>query len=504
MNRLVSPFSRLRWKLTLTYTAVTVAALLVAEIVVFAWMSTQVAQKSSTSPDELLNDLDDKVVPMAQRFLSRIPPDVNGLHEFLATMSADVIDMEPIQVGDFRFNISSTNILYMIFINSDETLIGTLPNGFISNTEIGEKFDPKEIPGLEDPLQAALLGEKDLDLLTKQMPGKAIVGALPIIDEKDEYRIIGAIAFARKSQFWEIITFANLARQLGIGLLFITLFAGLMGAIFGSLTAGALARRLKELSTATNAWSQGDFSVAVNDMDGDELGVLAQSLNNMAHQLENLLVERQAMSVVEERNRLARDLHDSVKQQAFAASAQLAAARVHLRPDPKEAEIHLIETEKLLYEVRQELTDLIQELRPIALQGRGLPAAIREFALDCANQAAIEINVRILGERSLPLEIEQTLFRIAQGALANVIRHSRASHADVWLIYDTVCVKLVISDNGCGFDTRKNHHGLGLQSMRERVEALNGSLTIKSRIGRGTKVTVKCDAVIEQDTTPSG
>jgi signal transduction histidine kinase len=493
MNRLVSPFHRLRWKLTLTYTVVTVAALLVAEIVVFAWMSTQVAQKSSTSPDDLVKDLDAKVVPIARQFLSRIPPDVDGLKNFLATMSTDVIDLEPIQVGDFRFNISSTNILYMIFLNSDETLIGTLPDGFIRNTEIGAEFDSKEIPGMEGPLQAALLGEMDFNRLTKQMPGKAIVGALPIIDEKDEYRIVGALAFARKSQFWEVISFANLARQLGIGLLFITLFAGLLGAIFGSLTASGLVRRLKRLSTATNAWSQGDFSVAVNDMACDELARLAQSLNNMAHQLENLLQEQQEMSVVEERNRLARDLHDSVKQQAFAASAQLAAARVHLQPDPKEAEIHLIETEKLLYEVRQELTDLIQELRPVALQGRGLPVAIREFALDCANQADIEINVRIRGERTLPLEIEQTLFRIVQGALANVVRHSHASHADIWLIYDTLHVKLIISDNGCGFNTRKIHHGLGLQSMRERVETLNGSLTIKSRVGLGTRITVKCD-----------
>ena len=135
--------------------------------------------------------------------------------------------------------------------------------------------------------------------------------------------------------------FGGLIPVFGIGLLIITAFAGLLGMVFGSLTARGLAERLKRVLVSTQAWSRGDFSVFVNDPTGDELGQMAHGLNIMAAKLENLLEERRKLSIVDERNRLARDLHDSVKQQAFAASAQLGAARTHFGSDPAEAEIHL-------------------------------------------------------------------------------------------------------------------------------------------------------------------
>jgi len=213
----------------------------------------------------------------------------------------------------------------------------------------------------------------------------------------------------------------------------------------------------------------------------------------MVTQLEHLLEERHQISVIEERNRLARDLHDSVKQQAFAASAQLGAALTHFKPDPEEAEVHLAEAEKLLDDVRQELTDLIRELRPVALKGRGLATAVCEYASDCANQTNIDIDVRTQGERPLPLETEQTLFRIVQGTLANVVQHSQASHASILLNYGPSTLVLTVSDNGRGFDTSKRHNRLGLRSIQERAELIKGNLKIESDFGKGTKVTVKCN-----------
>jgi NarL family two-component system sensor histidine kinase LiaS len=295
----------------------------------------------------------------------------------------------------------------------------------------------------------------------------------------------------RKTGIGEVWTFSEIARQVGISLLFITIFAAVLGTIIGSLTARGLVSRLKKLFVSADAWSQGDFTVFVDDPSGDELGRLAQGLNHMAAQLENLLEERHQMSVMEERNRLARDLHDSVKQQAFAASAQLGAARAHFHPDPDEAEGHLVEAEKLLYEVRQELSDLIRELRPFALQGRGLATAVREYAVDCSNQTGIEIYVRTQNERTLPLEVEQALFRIVQGALANVARHSQANRAEIRLAYGVDELTLTISDNGRGFDVTKQHNGLGLRSMYERAEMINGELMVESALGRGTKVRIK-------------
>jgi signal transduction histidine kinase len=487
-----NPFQQLRWKLTLRYTAVTVAALLAVELVVISGLSSHVARKSSIAPEELLRELDAAYVPMARRFLSRIPPDVEGLRAYLAPLSVAEIDIEPIQLGDFMLNVSGTNTLFVFFVNSDGRLIDSLPHGYLEQTGPGEILDSDEIPGLQEPLAAAMEGVQDPEALISQLPGNPTVGAIPIFDEKEEYRIVGALAFMRRTQFWEIVTLANLAQQLGVGLLVITLFAGVMGAVFGFLTARGLVRRLKKLLDSAQAWSQGDFSVHVNDGSGDELGRLAQGLNLMAVKLESLMEQRQQMSVIEERNRLARDLHDSVKQRTFAASAQMGAARARIKINRQEAETHLIEAEKLLNKVRHELTDLIRELLPVALQGKGLVTAVREHALDCANQTDIDIQVRIQNERELPAEVEQALFHIFQGALSNVARHSQADRAEVWLEYQPSSITLTVVDNGRGFDVGKKHAGLGLRVMRERAESLGGVLLVENGQGSGTKVTVTC------------
>jgi len=287
---------------------------------------------------------------------------------------------------------------------------------------------------------------------------------------------------------------ANWLLLFSYSMLIITLFAGVVGITFGFLTARGLVSRLSLLSEATTSWSRGDFSVFVDDPSGDELGRLARRLNRMAKQLQNLLDERREMSVLEERNRLARDLHDSAKQQAFAASAQLGAARALLKQDPQAADAHLLEAEGLVYEVRQELTALIHELRPVGLKGRGLATALHEYAIDWAHQSGIEIDVRVQGERMLSLEVEQALFRIVQEALANVARHSQARHAEVLLVFDASSIALTVSDDGQGFDTSQGQDGLGLRSMRERAESLKGTLTVESTLGRGARVSVSVPA----------
>ena len=105
--------------------------------------------------------------------------------------------------------------------------------------------------------------------------------------------------------------------------LIVVLFAGIAGTIFGLMTARRLSRRLTRLSTAVDGWSRGDFSRLVEDRSPDEIGELAAQLDRMAERLRDLLDIRQEMAAVDERNRLARDLHDSVKQEIFAVSMQL-------------------------------------------------------------------------------------------------------------------------------------------------------------------------------------
>ncbi len=199
-------------------------------------------------------------------------------------------------------------------------------------------------------------------------------------------------------------------------------------------------------------------------------------------------VEQAAVEL--ERNRLARDLHDSAKQQAFAAMAQLAAAQGLLEVDIEAAREHLGEGEELVYQVLQELSFLIHEMRSPVLKEVGLAVALRNYILDWAHKNDIEVNIDIHDERALQPDVEYALFRVAQEALANVARHSISSFASLELCYEQDSVSLVVIDRGCGFDLADHHPGMGLRSMRERVTMLNGRFNIESKIGAGTHVQI--------------
>lgn len=220
---------------------------------------------------------------------------------------------------------------------------------------------------------------------------------------------------------------------------------------------------------------------------------LLDELRVAHHQLEVYAEQIQEMAIVEERNRLARELHDSVKQQAFAVSAQLAAARTKLGQHPGDAEEHLLAAETLMDEIRRELAQLIHELRPVALQDRGLAPALRDWSAEWSRSSGIPVEISVQGERGLPLEVEKALFRIVQEALSNISRHSRANNASVHLRYSPTGVLMCIRDNGQGFDANLPGDGIGLRSMRERAESLSdGRFTLRSIPGSGTEIEVQC------------
>jgi signal transduction histidine kinase len=204
------------------------------------------------------------------------------------------------------------------------------------------------------------------------------------------------------------------------------------------------------------------------------------------------------LAVAEERNRLARDLHDSAKQQAFAVSAQLGAARALLGRDPAAAAARLRQAEALADGLRQELGDVILDLRPAPPGRPGLAASLEDFAADWSRQSDIEVVVEAHGRCALPPPVAHTLFRIAQEALANVARHSRARTARVRLDCTDQSVSLTVQDDGQGFAPGQRGPGMGTQSMRERAASLpGGALTVESAPGQGTTVRVRCAVASE-------
>jgi signal transduction histidine kinase len=214
---------------------------------------------------------------------------------------------------------------------------------------------------------------------------------------------------------------------------------------------------------------------------------------------EQLLAELQSaqrqlhdLAVAEERNRLARDLHDSVKQQIFATTMQLGAARVLLQRNPHPVQAHVVEAEQLAQQAGAELSLLIHELRPVALGDKGLAAALHAYSTDWSRQTGIAAAVEARGEHPLPPATEHALLRVVQEALANVARHSHATTVTIDLTYADDAVTLLMTDNGQGFDSTTASKGVGLNSMRERVEALGGRVQVVSQPDAGTTIFVQC------------
>lgn len=503
-------FRSLRWSLTLSYAIVTISALLVAEIILSVMLMSYFVKNLDLTPETLITNLSAEWIPQVREFFSENPPDVDGARAYLEDVQGSVIETKPLLIfGNLELQMKAKDFLSFYYLLADRTLVTAIPNDIVPDADIGIQIPLDYLPGLETPLRAALRGEEDWNLLyAKVEPGNRIVGAIPVFRFESslsemppstgkpivdlEYNLVGVIVFTTKNFPWEFLPLKEISLYIARSLLIFTLFAGIIGSLFGMLTANGLTRRFSNVREAAHSWSRGDFSAIIRDGRNDEIGKLGNDLNTMAEQLENLLDRRQEISILEERNRLARDLHDSVKQQAFAASAQLAAAKARFETDPERALDHLSEAEILIGKVRQELTDLIQELRPVSMKGKGLIAAVKDYAEDWCKRYDIEISTHVRGERNIPLEAEKSLFRIIQEGLANVAWHSHATKVDLVFNFRSDFLLLTIRDDGQGFDMEQPRKtGMGLKSMNERAELIGGELVIDSRIGVGTKIILK-------------
>jgi len=470
----------LRWKLTLSYTAVTVGTLIIVEIIALVVGSVLVFTmvNSGILPAQLIESTSISYTPSLRAYLSQTPPDLEGLAASLEQLSSTSVSLP------LAFEPSER----LFVIAPDGQLLAARPADLFGVGQIGRPWDTQEVPGLAEPLQAALAGEDDPNkLYYLGGPGDQVVLTIPIWDA-DHEQVLGVLGGLADYPTLKSIL-GDALPLLGVSLVFLTLVVGLIGTVFGYLAARGPVRRLNRLSEATQAWSRGKFTEFVDDAEGDELGQLAQRLNHMAQDLEQLLETSRELAVVEERNRLARELHDSAKQQAFAAAAQISGVRALISRDPVAAEAHLVEAERIIDRLRQELTGLIFELRPAALDSQGLAPALEVYAAEWSRQNKIGSELRLKGERTLPLEIEQALFRIIQEALANVARHSLAENVEITLLFNLDHLILTVSDDGKGFDLQSQPTGFGLRSMKQRAETLGGRLALDTAPGRGATLT---------------
>jgi signal transduction histidine kinase len=239
---------------------------------------------------------------------------------------------------------------------------------------------------------------------------------------------------------------------------------------------------------------------------GDILGTaieqakLYQRLSEAKKRYQTLL--RQMITIQEEeRKRIARDLHDETSQQLTALTLNLQALIEMMEmEDTKNSDIKgmLKRTHQIAVQAHTEVSRLIRELRPTLLDTLGLPAAIRNLAESNLASKGIHVSTEFKGmEQRLSPETELTLFRVAQEAISNIVRHAEAKKVMIRLEYNSNECILSIEDDGKGFNVseitriEKDGRGAGLFGVRERTSAVGGKAYIESQPGKGTKAIAK-------------
>jgi signal transduction histidine kinase len=196
------------------------------------------------------------------------------------------------------------------------------------------------------------------------------------------------------------------------------------------------------------------------------------------------------LTVVEERNRLARELHDAVMQRLFSLRLSARAARKLVPIDPEAAACRLGEVESLAAEAIAELRGVIVELRPADLDAHGLVETLRRHVTLLDRLHDTEVTFSVKSPVDLSREGEVEVLRLVQEALGNAFRHARAQHVAVTVETE----RITIADDGAGFDAAEAAtRGLGLLSMRERAKALGGELELTTAPGEGTVVALHLD-----------
>ncbi len=259
-------------------------------------------------------------------------------------------------------------------------------------------------------------------------------------------------------------------------------------------------------------FSQEDIDLAISFCDQTALAIENARLREQARQ----------EAVTAERNRLARELHDSVTQTIFSASLIADVLPTIWERDPREARYALDDLRKLTRGALAEMRTLLLELRPVGLGEVGLEDLLRQLAAGVSGRIRAQVNIQVEGVADLPTEAKLSFYRIAQEALNNVAKHSGADRVDIEMKsvaglssrkrknarpnprMVSRSVSLRIRDNGCGFDPESvigEHLGLGI--MQERASQIPINLSIQSKPGQGTEVLLRWHQPKRERGTPT-
>ncbi|MDR7073984.1 sensor histidine kinase [Fictibacillus barbaricus] len=284
----------------------------------------------------------------------------------------------------------------------------------------------------------------------------------------------------------------------------IPFFVLILGAFFG-LNSGISSRKQLNMIDRTLKSIEDGRQFNIKELSGLELRAITKRMEGIQRQLGEKIRQSQKMAtekavdqekriqeiISQERHRLARELHDSVSQQLFAASMILSAINeVRAETDTRESK-QLKMVEETIHQTQLEMRALLLHLRPAALNGKSLQKGMEELLQELLQKVPIELKWKI---ETIPLDkgVEDHLFRILQESVSNILRHAKATQAQILLVQRDDLIILRIEDDGVGFMLNQEKTGsYGLQNMHERAAEIGGTLKIVSLPGEGTRLEVK-------------
>lgn len=294
-------------------------------------------------------------------------------------------------------------------------------------------------------------------------------------------------------------------------ILFVPSVSIVIGILFGFISGHYWRKQLQAVDHWLHEIEEGR-SLEMNPASLNELQTISNRISKIQKQIteQAKLSQRLATEAAEdqesrmqeiisqERNRLARELHDSVSQQLFAASMLMSAINEAkpLSEDDRETK-QLKMVEEMIHQSQLEMRALLLHLRPVALKGKSLQEGTKELLVELSQKVTMNIKWKI-EEFSVEKGIEDHLFRILQESVSNTLRHAKATLLEVLLIRRDGFIILRVADDGMGFDVEENKAGsYGLQNMYERAVEVGGNLKIVSLKNKGTRLEVKIPVISE-------
>ncbi|MFO3797031.1 MAG: ATP-binding protein, partial [Anaerolineales bacterium] len=416
-------------------------------------------------------------------YLDAHPPSREALHRWATNFAQPNLSLQMDERGLYLSTSPIGGKGYLLVLDSQYQVLVSVPDPLPESNVLEDSslfpFLQQTLDGTGGPMYA-------------RRPDGTVLATAPIVGRNGN--VVGVMVAVFRFPVTLRLFLSTAGQIAGKTLLLLIGPVSVISLLTGIVVSRPMARRLQRIEQITGWWKQGNLAARIEDHRMDELGQLASRLDQMAAQLQDLLsVERERASR-EERRRIARDLHDTLKQRLFAIHMQIAALRSLIIQIGDKATV-LEVVDRITEQVQQaqgEIAQVIHNFWPPEPE-KDMVETIQAALTSWSRWSGIKVmfHSSCIGWAPPP-GVREVLQRILQEALTNVVRHSGATLVEVILEQDADRVRLVVADNGRGFIPAKvKKRGVGLTSMEEYAHAIGGNLSVESAPHKGTRMVVQ-------------